>query len=305
MPFPQSTIHNNPRVSFLLRTVITTGYVHSGYQNSSPWKNVNRYLHSNDTPVSLGDVLTAATGYPGGFANDNVAWITKANNGVGGSDPAVMQFNMRTEVGSTAASAPVSLGNSGVFMQKEQQFAYGNANVSTTIVKFNMINATWQTSLSNAYSNTTGGSGGSSFYHEYVGYTWADNNIGMKFVFATETQSQSSVCGYWGQQKGISSKLNYLYAGNEGGYNGGYYLRRWSVATETNVGNVSKPIGNCGEENFDMGQDHQYCMGNYDGSQNRRAWSYSYITDSGYEGGSSMQPQGPAGRSSAYNSQRS
>jgi len=111
--------------------------------------------------------------------------------------------------------------------------------------------------------------------------------------------------GAHGQQKAISSKLNYVYAGNEGSYNGGYNLRRFSIATETNVGNVSKPIGNCGEEDFDMGQNWQYMLGNYNGEQNNRSWRFNYATDSGYEGGSSMQSKGVPGRSSAYSAQRS
>jgi hypothetical protein len=144
----------------------------------------------------------------------------------------------------------------------------------------------------------------SAFYHEKYGYHYGDDN-GVRLTFATETQAQSPCNGVHGQQKAISSKLTYLYAGNEGNYAGGYNLRRFNVVTETNVGNVSKPIGNCGEEDFDMGQNWQYMLGNYNGEQNNRSWRFNYATDSGYEGGGSMQSKGVPGRSSAQNGYRS
>ena len=34
--------------------------------------------------------------------------------------------------------------------------------------------------------------------------------------------------------------------------------------------------------------------------QNNRSWRYSYNTDTGYEGGASMQPTGVPGRSSGH-----
>jgi hypothetical protein len=105
--------------------------------------------------------------------------------------------------------------------------------------------------------------------------------------------------GAHGQQKGINSKLGKGYAGNEGSYNGGYNLRRFVFSTETYT-TVAKPIGNCGEENFDMGQDHQYMMGCYDGAQNNRGWRFTYSTDTGYELGSGSLRTGVAGGSSGH-----
>jgi len=100
------------------------------------------------------------------------------------------------------------------------------------------------------------------------------------------------------QQKGISSKLQKGYIGNEGTYNGGYNLRRISFVTDTSLGTVAKPVGNSGEENFDMGQAHQYMMGMYDGAQNNRGWKFSYSTESGAELGAGSLRTGIAGGSS-------
>jgi hypothetical protein len=188
-------------------------------------------------------------------------------------------------------------------MHQEQSFAYGKpADGSAAIMKFNFTTQQWMSSIgSQAGPNSDTMS---AVYHETKGFHYG-NNAAVKFVFATESQSSSSVSGIHGQQKGISSKLTTLYAGNEGDYAGGNNLRRWSVATETNIGNVGKPITNCGEEDFDMGQAHQYMLGNYNGEQNNRSWRFNYATDSGFEGGSTMQSKGVPGRSSAYSAQRS
>jgi FlaA1/EpsC-like NDP-sugar epimerase len=76
-------------------------------------------------------------------------------------------------------------------------------------------------------------------------------------------------------------------------------LRRWQFATDTNAGNVTKPETNTGEENFTMGQDWQYCLGNYNGEQNNNNWKFYYATDSGTAGVSGLSPTAQAGQSSA------
>jgi len=310
MPFPQNRYLASPAgtKSFLLRQIITTGYVLAGYQNSSPWNNVNETTHSTDTTIDKGNVLNNSSGYPGGMCDDTFAYLLKANNGVGGTGSATNKYNMRTNSSVTGPSSPYNCGNPGTLMHKEQSYAYGKPfDGSAAIMKFNFATQSWMSSIGASYGSN-GGSGGSAVYHEFVGYHYGDGNntsAGVKFVFATETQSSSPVYGAHGQQKGISSKLTYLYTGNEGDYAGGNNLRRWNVSTETNVGTVSKPITNTGEENFDMGQSWQFMLGNYNGSQNNRSWRFNYSTDSGYELGSTGQSKGVGGRSSAYSAYRS
>ena len=304
MPFPQSRyIGGGGATSFLLRQVITKGYVLAGYRNSSPWTSVNEVTHSTDTTIDLGGVLNNSTSYPGGMCDDTFAYVLKADNQVGGSSANTNKYNMRTNVSVTGPSAPYAVSNAGTIMHQEQLYAYGKpANGTAAIMKFNFTTQSWMSSIGASYGNNSQTM--SAFYHEKVGYHYGDDN-GVKLTFATETQAQSPCNAVHGQQKAISSKLNYLYGGNEGSYNAGYNLRRFSVATETNVGNVSKPIGNTGEEDFDMGQNWQYMLGNYNGEQNNRSWRFNYATDSGYEGGAGMQSKGVPGRSSAYSAQRS
>ena len=65
---------------------------------------------------------------------------------------------------------------------------------------------------------------------------------------------------------------------------------------------MSKPHGNCGEENFDMGQDWQYMMGMYDGLQNNKGWKFSYATDSGSQLSGGSLRSGQPGSSSGHGS---
>jgi hypothetical protein len=102
-----------------------------------------------------------------------------------------------------------------------------------------------------------------------------------------------------GQQKGISSKWGKGYMGNEGTYNEGYNLRRYVAATDS-YWTVSKPVGNSGEENFDMGQNWQYMMGMYNGAQNNVGWKFTYSSDTGYELGSGSVRTGVPGGSSGH-----
>jgi hypothetical protein len=47
-----------------------------------------------------------------------------------------------------------------------------------------------------------------------------------------------------------------------------------------------------------MGQNHQYMLGMYNGAQNNISWRFNYATESGFQGGASMEPKGKGGASS-------
>ena len=50
-----------------------------------------------------------------------------------------------------------------------------------------------------------------------------------------------------------------------------------------------------------MGSYKGYCLGHYNGAQNNNSYKWNYLTDSYADGGSSMQPKGHDGMSSASN----
>jgi len=300
----------NPRyqLAFLTRQVITRGYLAAGYKDSVPWRNVNSILHSTDTSSNHGDLLGSAGGYIGTNhnANKHFAWGT----GGMGSYSTASHYNMRTNTGLSDFGMNLSFGDAEGLQDSDPQTgtsraAWINGNSSGGISKFNMTTESFAGTLSTGFNQ--GGTGAGHHFGELYGYWWADDAESgaggkRKFVFATETESTpGGNVGFHGQQKGISSKLGKGYAGNQGSYSGGNQFRIWNYVTESITGVVSKPFGDVGEENLDMGQAHQYLMGSYTSAgQNNRAWKWTYATDSGFEGGGGMQPTGAGinGRSS-------
>lgn len=294
-------------LAFLLRQIITTGYTAGGYKDSVTWRNVNKVNHSTDVTSNLGDLLQAAVNYTSGAHNRNVAFIW-GTNGTGteggGAFTNTSCFNMRNDTTYTKTasmntaqtvgdSATLQLGNDdGTYVYSWQTGGQG----ASVWQKFDLTTESHLTTLATSFDQ--GGTGAGGHFGELFGYVWGDGadstaNRKAKFTFATETQTTPSAnVGWHGQQKGISSKVGKGYAGNEGDYAGGNNLRVFSYATETVTSTVAKPITNSGEENLDMGQSYQYMLGMYNGAQNNRAWKFTYATDSGIEGGASMQPSG-------------
>ena len=299
--------------AFLYRQIITTGYVMGGYQSSSPWRNVNRMNHATDVMTNLGDLLSHAGAYTSGACNLTRSFLWSCDNSFAGSSSQTVYFNSHNETsGSYGGSLNMQVGrNDCATIQREHYWAYimggGNSYVD-------IFNLTTETMLASSHGGATSLSGDSaqsgcgSFHDETKGYVYQDSNNGHRIDMSTDTTSSSytvttgmgTVRGFHSQQKGISSKIGKGYCGNEGSYNAGYNLRRFQFSNETSLGNVSKPIGNSGEENFDMGQAHQYMMGMYDGLQNNRGWKFTYSTDSGYELSSGSVRTGVPGGSSGY-----
>jgi hypothetical protein len=320
---------------FLYRQIITNSYVMGGYKDSSPWRNVNRMVHATDICTNLGDLLTYSVAYTSGACSLTKGFIWACN--VFGAGTITCAINLATET--TAGTNSVwdmknSRDQMGTGFQ-ETQYAYITGGGTSA---FDIFNMTSETMLNSTISASFVGGASSAISDEKSCYFWGDSGTPTKLSFNTHTFNYSGMTqpldpnigeadylktairqpqygggfpnslgttnlnlapGCYGQQKGISSKLGKGYGGNEGSYNGGYNLRRFVFSTETYT-TVAKPIGNSGEENFDMGQDHQYMMGCYDGAQNNRGWRFSYTTDTGVELSTGSLRTGVPGGSSAH-----
>jgi len=289
--------------AFLYRQIITTSYVAGGYQSSSPWKNVNRMNQSTDVMTNLGDLLSIAANYTSGANGPTLAYMWCASPTWDGTAVATVAYNMATETNagtSTSWNMPVARNDCGTIF-KETQYAYvtGGGSADVSVWTFST-----ETFSSGGVSGLAGDSsyqyGVTAFSDETSGYWWGSG--GQKVTFSTGTAysvSTAANVNVNGQQKGISTKLGLGYFGNEGGYNGGYNLRRYVIATDSYT-TVAKPVTNSGEENFDMGQYWQYMMGCYDGAQNNRGWKFSYTADIGFELGSGSVRTGVPGGSSGH-----
>jgi len=290
----------NLSVPFHSRTVITTGYMAGGYKDSAAWNNVNRTFYSTDVTINLGDNSIARSfNYQSGACGLNIGWIFGAGNGHAIASNYVLGFNMRTETSYNPGNISLAnnRNNSGTVFQ-EHYFSWTSGGGAAAVEEFNMTVATSHTTASAGWSATN--QWGMS--HESHGiFYWEEDSRIWHFAARTATSTFGGQPSAYHQQKSVQSKYNNCYAGNEGSYNGGYNLRRSNMYTRTSSGTVSKPRSNCGEENFTMGQDWQYMIGNYDGSgQNNGSWKFYYATESGFTGGSDMEPKGHAGASSAY-----
>ena len=301
-------------LSFKYRQIITRGYVMGGYVSTSPWRNVNKMNHATDVMTNLGDLLTHAAAYTSGACNLTRGYLWSADNSWPGTSAQTTSFNMYNDSPTNLYGGNLNMKvgrNDCATIQKEHYFAYIVGGGSSYVDIFNLTTEVMSGTGHGGATSLSGDSaqaGCGSFHDELKGFVYQDSNNGHRFNFATSTSSSSytvttgmgTVRGVHSQQKGISSKNDRGYCGNEGSYNGGYTLRRFTLSNETALSNVSKPIGNSGEENFDMGQDHQYMMGMYDGAQNNRGWRFSYSTDSGYELSTGQVRTGVPGGSSGY-----
>jgi hypothetical protein len=311
------------RISFLTRMVITTGYVAAGYRAGVAWRNVNKLNQSTDITTNLGDLLQEAANYTKGAQTKDTAYVfSTAGSGTAGvgAFTSTSCFNMRNDTSMTKnnnMNSGATIGDATTLYAPAADggytYAYANGNIgNSTIQKFNMTTESFTGGLSTTLSQ--GGTGSGSHFSENFGYWWAEGasssadteaNGKKKFVFATETESSLSGAapGNHGQQKGLQSKVGFGYGGNEGGYGGGRYFRKWNYTTENTVGTYQKPVWWCGEENYIMGQTAGYTLGVYSDTtggnvsaqtQVNDSGKYVYATDVGTMGASSMWPTGTA-----------
>ena len=291
---------------FKYRTIITTGYVLGGYKDTSPWKNVNRMVHATDICTNLGDQLAYSASYIQGAPSKTKAWVFCAANAHSVASVNSVAMNMATETAiaySSSNNMSTARQDAGVAF-KENDYVHILSN--TTTDKFNFTTEVSALSGLSIIANGTG-SGVQAITSDKEALLYNDGSA-TQLQFATDTTSTDRIinnaavpgAGCNNQQKAINSKLYKGYAGNEGTYNGGYNFRRTDMNTNTTQGTVAKVEGNTGEENFDMGQDQQYMIGNYNGAQNNNGHKFFYATDAGYTlGGGSVRTGVPGGSSGA------
>lgn len=285
---------------FLLRQVLTTGYVAGGYKDSIPWQNVNKYVYATDTASNVGNVMTETYNYTKGAHNKNIAFAF-GTGGVG-AFASTSCFNMRndtTYAKNTGMNTPYTVGDASAVLGMDTTgnytFSWINGNQGAAV--YQKFNLTTEQHLSTPGSGfQQGGTGAGAHFGDGVGYFWADSADSAatdrkKFVFATETESTPGTSpGFHGQQKGQVSKTGVGYGGNEGTYGSGRYFRKWSYTTENNVStSIQKPVWFCGEENYVMSQTAGISLGNYADTvggnstqgQNNDIGKLDFATDSG------------------------
>ena len=286
---------------FKYRTVITASFVQGGYKSATPYNNVNRMVHSTDVCTNLGNILAYAFSYSCGAPSRTKSWTFGANGAHSTANANCVAINMYTETGQSYSSAnnmSASRNDAGAAF-KETEYCHITSN--TTSDKFNFTTETSAAGLTGILANGSH-DGVQALCDQNKAHLYGDGT-GQTLTFATDTlgidsPQGASFSGVHTQQKPINSKDHKGYFGNEGSYNGGYNYRVLDLNTNVLARTVPKVMTNMGEENYDMGQEHQYCLGQYDGAQNNRGHKFFYTTDTGYELGSGSVRTGIPGGSS-------
>lgn len=287
--------------SFRYRTIYTRGYVACGYKNSSPWQNVNKTIHSTDVTTNLGDQMDRAVGYVEGGWSDYYFYVYGASSAVWATSSWVSSYNMATDAGrSHDSNWDMKYGriDSSVTMSPNGACSYITGGNYTNTDKHNYITEVMY-AADTAPANPSCGSaictgfqmgetrawvlqGGASAYMTFSNETWVNGGI------SSGTDGHSKILGSkWGYGWGKST-------GNTG-TNG---MTKWSDTTGTSSGVVCYTPDYGGEENFEIGQNWGYQLGNYNGAQNNNAYKINYANDTLTAGGSDMQPKGHDGMSS-------
>lgn len=283
---------------FLYRTIIAYSYVAGGYKSSAPWRNVNKMVHSTDACSDLGDLLQNAGSYVSGFNNRDNAFVFGCDGTWPGTASYTSSFNMRndtTKTHSTNHNMTIARNDSATAF-KEHEFGIILSGGNATSDVINGTTETMITSSVSAPSTSSGGAQGAlgvlcDENHSLVGdAATAFNGVIFHSTLSSMTlttgllKDSTNAAQYLtsdGQQKPIHSKLRLGWIKNEGTYQGGYNYRRWNMSTFTHMATFTAIDTNFGEENYDMGQAHQYMMGNYNGAQNNNGHKFYYATESG------------------------
>lgn len=292
-------------VAFPFRTIITTAFLQGGYKDAVTWNNVNKTFTSTDTTVNLGDnSIERSHNYAWGACSKDYAYTFGAGNAHATASNYTIAYNMRTEQQATDISRTLTASRNfygGLFQEHfTTWFAGGSISGagSENIEEYNLVTKTAIGNVGGSIYTTSTATWGMSTENYGLFYT---ANSAITFTFATRTQSSrgDTSPSNSDQQKSVNSKWNFAYAGNQGTFLGGNNFRRtnWTTNTTT-VPGLNKPVQNSGEENLTLGQDHQYMLGMYNGLQNNISWRWNYSTESGFQGGASMEPKGKEGASS-------
>ena len=300
---------STPLGLFKYRSVYTRGYTTGGYKSSSPWRNTNKTVHSTDTTTNLGDTIGTPCAYSMGAYSDKHQWVYQCSTSFPGTGVRTECVDMATESARThntdwdTSSAYSGYGDIGTVLSPGLTFAYlmgkGFRSCRHNMVTEVMADIGIYQNL-NAFDNTA-----SDFNAAWQGktYGWFKSShtgtINHKLAFATEVYSAAGLSvatDGWG--KALSTKDGHTYVKNGGNVVSGIY--KINDETGANISTtLTTPDGNAGEENYQTGQEHGYCIGHYNGVQNNNTYKVVHATDTFTTLGSTALPKGHDGISSA------
>ncbi len=292
--------------SFLYRAIYVRGYIAGGYYSTSPWKNVNKTIHSTDVTTNLGDMLDYGGSYVVGGYSDFNLYIYAVSDTFQGSSAYTSSFSMtndskRSHSSSWDLLAARSVAGSCMLRPGLDMAYYSGGGAGLTTDKHNYTTETM--SVGPARSSGSGDAGSTSIYGVSRGM-FKSANSAEYLSWSTETWTAWAGTGIStdGQPKGHSTKwgFGYIRPGSNTASTS-YYKMSDTTSTSIATGIVDPNGVGAGEENHETGQNHGYYLGQYNGVQNNNTTKFNYLTDILTTMGAATQPVGHTGMSSGAN----
>lgn len=316
--YPGSS-QSTPGASLRYRSLITHGYMAGGYKGSCPWRSVNRTWHATDITLYCGEQLAYAANYLEGTFSDHNGYVHNTADAYATASSGTQSYSLangtlRTFGGGTysppgsrdAGGFPVNTGSSGLggwnlsssrgpyigcaVNQLGQQGYIAGGSGSAVCDKFHFASEIMYS------TNSLGVTGGmtSGAHGETRG--WFATDGGFRVV----TYSNDSFAAWTNPGHGstwykfLSTKYGHHY-----GSTNGQTILKFSDSTGNAISSGTAKPSSSSEENFQMGQDWGYMLGNYDGQQNNDTQKYNYSNDTSTRLGAAARPKGHYGQSSA------
>lgn len=310
---PQSA----PAGGLRYRSIFTHGYLAGGYKGSCPWRAVNRTWHATDITMYCGEQLAYAANYLEGTFSDYNGYIHNtadayATASAGTQSYSLANGTLRTQGGGTYSPPgsgfgfPSNTGTSGVggwnlsssrgpyigcAVNQIGQVGYIAGGSGTAVCdKFYMpAEIMFNTNGMPAAGGMTSGAHG-----ENRGYFASDGG------YWTMTYSNDSWAS-WGNPGHNSTWCKFLSTkwGHHYGTTNQTVILKFSDSNGAAISSGTSKPSSSSEENFQMGQDWGYMLGNYDGQQNNDTQKYNHSNDTSTRLGAAARPKGHFGQSSA------
>tara|TARA_A100001234_G_scaffold109324_1_gene96090 strand:- start:3301 stop:5370 length:2070 start_codon:yes stop_codon:yes gene_type:complete len=319
--YPGNNATSAPLTGFRYRSIITHGYIAGGYKGSQPWRSVNKTWHATDTTYYCGEQLDRAAAYTDGTWSDYNAYVHGVTNSYQGNSSQTSSYNLHTGILRAQGDSRFSQynygyegdnNNTGIGYNVTGGWAMNVGRNDSGCATNQKGQAGYITGGGNSATNklhfpteimyTTTNSGDSNDFVAGVGmenkayFSWRGGS--QKYMnFSNDSFTNQNFAGSnRGWCKALPSKYGHFYIGTSN--NNTTPMRKVRGSDGAALSNFNR-ARRCGEENWEMGQDWGYKMGDYNGQQNNHVEKWTYSNDAISTLGSSARPKGHYGQSSA------
>jgi hypothetical protein len=318
--WPGANATSSPLSGFRYRSIITHGYLMGGYKGSQPWRSVNKTWHPTDVTYYCGEQLDRGASYLDGTWSDYNGYLHGTVDSFTGNSSHTSSINLHTGVrrqvgdgtyqpfnyGYTGNNPnadgmgyntgggwdmPAARDNNSCATAQTYQVGYNLGGGSAAVGKLH-----FPTEIMYQSGNSPSGSGHTASCGDQD-QTWASFSGARYYMNHSNDSwgSWSSNAAPDGVCKFLPSKWGFFYAGT--GSNVTTPWAKYNGASGASLATGNK-VRSYGEENFEMGQDWGYLIGEYDGQQTNLTTKWNYANDTETVLGATAMPKGHYGQSS-------